>query len=145
MIKSLALRFAPWVLLAAALYAGATYVQHINNERDAIAADLEQSREEVSVWKEQHQWQQELLNHLVDAMDERTKALESATESIDASRRALNRIGAEHAEIREWMDGDVPVPVSDWLRVLQEPGTGAQGSMPNDSRAADDATKGAER
>lgn len=141
-MSSIAVRLAPWALLAVGLLAGVTYVQHINSERDTLAAELEGAREAAAGWKKQYHRQQKLAARMVDALEARTDALEQATRGIDASRRALNKMEAEHDEIKTWMGGDLPGGIADWLRVLQQPGTaGNDNPMPDDTGTADDAAQ----
>lgn len=119
MIKSMLVRFAPWVILAGGLYAGATYVQVLNNERDALQADLEQSQQQAEVWHEQYAWQREQTERLVDTLDRRNDQLASIRDDINESREALANLGMQNEQIKKWLAGDVPTGVVEWLRALQ--------------------------
>lgn len=136
MIKSLALRFAPWVILAGGLYAGATYVQVLNNERDALLADLEQSQQQAEVWHEQYAWQREQTERLVDTLDRRNDQLAGIRDDISESREALANLGMQNEQIQKWLAGDVPTGVVEWLRALQSGKRGGE-SVPDNTGTAD--------
>lgn len=145
MIRALIGRFAPWALMVAAVLAAALYVQHVNGDRDSLRDALDGARQESSLWQQQYDWQRAQAERLTGALEERAQALDRIERGVRESRHALDRLGEQNAEIQDWLDRPVPAGITDWLRILQQPGTSADDAMPDGTGAADAAAESPER
>lgn len=123
MIRALAGRFAPWALLGAGVLAAALYVQHVSNDRDGLRDDLEEAQQGSALWQKQYALQRAQADRLVSALDDRAATLDRIEEGVRGSRRALDRLGEQNADIQDWLDRPVPAGIADWLRILQQPDT----------------------
>lgn len=100
------------------------YWQHLTGERDAYQADAERQRDRAKILQQHQEWQREQIQTLNDAMATREQTLSVIADDIRASNKVLEELGEQNAEIRTWLDRDLPVGISDWVRELQRPTDG---------------------
>ncbi|MDN6323514.1 MAG: hypothetical protein L0J73_12800 [Halomonas sp.] len=136
-------RLAPWALMVAAALSAALYVQHVNGDRDNLRDALDDARQESALWQQQYDWQRAQAERLTGALDKRAQVLGRIERGVRESRHALDRLGEQNADIQDWLDRPVPAGIADWLRILQQPGTGA--AVPDDTGTANAATESPER
>ncbi|MEC8935680.1 MAG: hypothetical protein VYB20_00480 [Pseudomonadota bacterium] len=119
----------PWLLavligLSAFQY---QYTQRAAAERDRAEMQAEHANDRAEILKRHQQFQRQQIQTLNDALAERDRALTIIADDIRASTAALQSLGETDAEAREWLDGDLPTGITDWLRELQQPS--ARGSV----------------
>jgi hypothetical protein len=110
------------------------YWQHVTGERDAFQAEAEHQRERAEILQEHQQWQRQQIETLSSTMAERGRLLSAIAEDISASTAALDQLGEQNAEIRAWLDRDLPVGIGDWVRELQRPADGDAVLRPDSTR-----------
>nr|WP_241254271.1 hypothetical protein [Halomonas sp. KRD171] len=110
------------------------YWQHITTQRDAYQAEAERQRSRAEILQEHQQWQRQQIETLNTAMAERDRKLSAIAEDISASTAALDQLGEQNAEIRAWLDRDLPVGIGDWVRELQRPADGDAVLRPDSTR-----------
>ncbi|WP_252109065.1 MULTISPECIES: hypothetical protein [unclassified Halomonas] len=135
--KALALAIAALMLLAAWWY-----WQHVTGQRDAYQAEAERQRTRADVLQEHQQWQRQQIETLNEAMAARDRALDRIALDMSASRTALEQLGETDAQARDWMDGDVPGGIADWVRQLQTGDARDDGSVPDRARPPDQRAAG---
>lgn len=124
MIASLKAKAIGLVVGGLALLSAFLYWQHITTQRDAYQAEAERQRSRAEILQEHQQWQRQQIETLSSAMAERDHTLSAIAEDISASKAALDQLGEQNAEIRAWLDRDLPVGIGDWVRELQRPADG---------------------
>lgn len=110
------------------------YWQHITTQRDAYQAEAERQRSRAEILQEHQQWQRQQIETLNSAMAERDRTLSAIRDDISASTAALDQLGEQNAEIRAWLDRDLPVGIGDWVRELQRPADGDAVLRPDSTR-----------
>ena len=123
MIASLKAKAIGLVVGVLALLSAFLYWQHVTTERDAYQAEAEHQRDRAEILQEHQQWQRQQIQTLSSAMAERDQTLSAIRDDISASTSALQSLGESDAEARDWLDGDRPGVITDWVRELQQPGT----------------------
>lgn len=137
MIAALKSKAMGWALGGLALVSAYLYWQHITTQRDAYQAEAERQRARAEILQEHQQWQRQQIETLNAAMAERDRTLAGIADDMRASTAALTRLGETDADAREWLDGDLPSGITDWVRELQSPrGDGAVPSA-NSARVSD--------
>lgn len=106
-----------------ALLSAFLYWQHVTTQRDVYRAESERQRDRAEILQEHQQWQRQQIETLNGAMAERDRTLSSIRDDISASTSALQSLGESDAEARDWLDGDRPSVITDWVRELQQIGT----------------------
>ena len=134
MIAALKSKAMGWALGGLALASAYLYWQHITTQRDAYQAEAERQRERAEILQEHQQWQRQQIETLSNAMVERDRKLSAIAEDISASTAALDQLGEQNAEIRAWLDRDLPVGIGDWVRELQRPADGDAVQRPDSTR-----------
>lgn len=121
-------------VLLLSLVAAYFYWQHITTQRDAYQAEAERQRSRAEILQEHQQWQRQQIETLSSTMAERDRLLSAIAEDISASTAALDQLGEQNAEIRAWLDRDLPVGIGDWVRELQRPADGDAVLRPDSTR-----------
>ncbi|KIN13477.1 MULTISPECIES: hypothetical protein [Halomonadaceae] len=134
MIASLQAKAIGLVVGGLALLSAFLYWQHITSQRDAYHAEAERQRSRAEILQEHQQWQRQQIETLSNAMVERDRKLSAIAEDISASTAALDQLGEQNAEIRAWLDRDLPVGIGDWVRELQRPADGDAVQRPDSTR-----------
>ncbi|SES12310.1 hypothetical protein SAMN04487958_107189 [Vreelandella subterranea] len=138
MIASLKAKAVGLVVSGLALASVFFYWQHVIGERDAYQAEAEHQRDRAEILQEHQQWQRQQIKTLNDAMATRDKTLNDIAEDMRASNAALEQLGEQNAEIRDWLDRGVPGGVDDWVRQLQQPTAGDGVRLPDDPDTPDE-------
>ncbi|MCO7246375.1 hypothetical protein [Halomonas sp. Mc5H-6] len=138
MIASLKAKAIGLVVSGLALVSVIFYWQHVTGERDAYQAEAERQRDRAEILQEHQQWQRQQIETLNDAMSTRDKTLNDIADDMRASNAALEQLGEQNAEIRDWLDRGVPGVVDDWVRELQQPTTGDGVRLPDDPEPSDE-------
>lgn len=123
MIASLKAKAIGLVVGGLALLSAFLYWQHITTQRDAYQAEAERQRSRAEILQDHQQWQRQQIETLSSAMAERDRTLSAIRDDISASTSALQSLGESDAEARDWLDGDRPSVITDWVRELQRSGT----------------------
>jgi septal ring factor EnvC (AmiA/AmiB activator) len=123
MIASLKAKAIGLMVAALALLSAFLYWQHVTTQRDAYQAEAERQRDRAEILQEHQQWQRQQIETLSSAMAERDRTLSALRDDISASTSALQSLGESDAEARDWLDGDRPGVITDWVRELQRSGT----------------------
>lgn len=121
-------------VLLLSLVAAYFYWQRVTDQRDAYQAEAERQRDRAEILQEHQQWQRQQIETLSSAMAERDRTLSAIAEDISASTAALDQLGEQNAEIRAWLDRDLPVGIGDWVRELQRPADGDAVLRPDSTR-----------
>jgi len=135
MIGELKSRAMGWALGGLALLSAYLYWQHVTNQRDAYQAEAERQQVRAEILQEHQQWQRQQIETLNAAMAERDRTLASIADDMRASSVALERLGETNAEARDWLDGDRPDVITDWVRELQRSADGDAVQRANGTRA----------
>lgn len=123
MIGTLKSRAMGWALGGLALVSAYLYWQHVTTQREAYQAEAERQRERAEILHEHQQWQRQQIETLNAAMADRDRTLTIIADDMRASTVALERLGETNAEARDWLNGNRPTVISDWVRQLQQSGT----------------------
>ena len=126
----------PW-LLAALIGVSVfqyQYTQRVAAERDRAVMQAEHANDRAEILKRHQQFQRQQIETLNAAMAERDRTLTTIADDMRASTQALQQLGETDAEAREWLDGDLPTGITDWLRELQQPSAGDAVRLPKGSR-----------
>lgn len=107
------------------------YTQRVSAERDRAVMQAEHADGRAEMLKRHQQWQRQQIQTLNTALAERDRALAIIADDIRASTAALQSLGETDAEAREWLDGDLPTGITDWVRELQQPTAGDGVRLPN--------------
>ncbi len=126
----------PWLLavligLSAFQY---QYTQRAAAERDRAEMQAEHANDRAEILKRHQQFQRQQIQTLNDALAERDRALTIIADDIRASTAALQSLGETDAEAREWLDGDLPTGITDWLRQFQQPSARGSVRLPDGTR-----------
>ena len=115
----------PWLLAAliGLLVFQYQLLQSADAERDTAVLQAEHAQERAEILQEHQQWQRQQIETLSNAMADRDRTLTAIRDDIRASTSALQSLGESDAEARDWLDGDRPGVITDWVRELQQPGT----------------------
>ena len=113
-----------WALGGLALVSAYLYWQHVTSQRDAYQAEAERQQARAEILQELQQWQRQQIETLNAAMAERDRTLATIADDMRASSVALERLGETNAEARDWLDGDRPSVITDWVRELQRSADG---------------------
>ena len=97
------------------------HTQRVAAERDRAEMQAEHANDRAEILKRHQQFQRQQIQTLNDALAERDRALTIIADDIRASTAALQSLGETDAEAREWLDGDLPTGITDWVRELQTP------------------------
>lgn len=135
MIGALKSRAMGWALGGLALLSAYLYWQHVTNQRDAYQAEAERQQARAEILQEHQQWQRQQIATLNAAMAERDRTLTIIADDMRASTVALERLGETNAEARDWLDGDRPDVITDWVRELQRSADGDAVPRANGTRA----------
>lgn len=125
-------------VLLLSLVAAYLYWQRVTDQRDAYQAEVERQRSRAKILQEHQQWQRQQIETLNDALAERDRALTIIADDIRASTAALQSLGETDAEARDWLDGDLPVGIADWVRELQQPNPGNGVRLPSGAELPND-------
>ncbi|NIC05252.1 hypothetical protein [Billgrantia bachuensis] len=111
-----------WLVVLTVIAAAVAWQYHrvVVLERDAATAQLQVSQAEVAVLDSALRWRRDYSRRLEGALAQREQALTEAREEIRAHLDELARLEREHAEVREWLDRDLPGPVAEWLQQLAD-------------------------
>lgn len=137
MIATLKAKAVGVAVVGALLVSGYAYWQHVTGERDAYQAEAERQRDRAEILQEHQQWQRQQIETLHSALAVRDATLTEIAEDMRASNQALEELGEQNAEIRDWLDRGVPDGVADWVRELQQPAAGNAVQLPDDTATAD--------
>ena len=138
MIASLKAKAIGLLVSGLALAAVFFYWQHVTGQRDAYQVEAERQRDRAEILQEHQEWQRQQIQTLNDAMATREKTLSVIADDIRASNKALEELGEQNAEIRAWLDRDVPGGVADWVRELQQPATSNGVRLPESPEPPDE-------
>ncbi|MDX1355436.1 MAG: hypothetical protein R3226_08345, partial [Halomonas venusta] len=116
MIGTLKSRAMGWALGGLALVSAYLYWQHVTTQRDAYQAEAERQQARAEILQEHQQWQRQQIETLNAAMADRGRTLTIIADDMRASTVALERLGETNAEARDWLDGNRPTVISDWVR-----------------------------
>ncbi|QPI65871.1 hypothetical protein [Vreelandella venusta] len=134
MIGTLKSRAMGGALGGLALVSAYLYWQHVTTQRDAYQAEAERQRERAEILHEHQQWQRQQIETLNAAMSERDQTLTIIADDMRASTVALERLGETNAEARDWLDGNRPTVITDWVRELQHSADGDAEPLPGGTR-----------
>jgi uncharacterized coiled-coil protein SlyX len=126
----------PW-LLAALIGVSVfqyQYTQRVAADRDRAEMQAVHANERAEILQRYQRWQRQQIQALNDALAERDRALTIIADDIRASTAALQSLGESDAEAREWLDGDLPTGITDWLRELQQPSSRGSVRLPDGAR-----------
>lgn len=112
----------PWLLAAliGLLVLQYQQLQHADAEKEAAELKADHEQERATILIENQRQQREQLKALNAALTARDQTLSAIADDIRASNTALEELGEQNAEIRAWLDRDVPGGVADWVRELQQ-------------------------
>ena len=111
------------------------YTQRVAAERDRAELQAEHAHARAEILKRHQQFQRQQIQTLNAAMAERERTLAEDANDIRASKTALEELGEVDASTRDWINGDRPSAIDDWVRALQR-STGRDAVLqPNDARA----------
>ncbi|WP_417788357.1 hypothetical protein [Stutzerimonas xanthomarina] len=99
------------------------YAQSVTADRDRAEMQAAQANERAEILQEHQQWQRQQIETLSSAMAERDRTLSAIRDDLSARTSALQSLGESDAEARDWLDGDRPSVITDWVRQLQQSGT----------------------
>jgi len=131
MIASLKAKAVGLLVVGLALVSAFLYWLHVTGERDAYQAEAERQRDRAEILQEHQQWQRQQIETLNSAMAERDRTLSAIRDDISASTSALQSLGESDAEARDWLDGDRPTGITDWVRELQRSGSADAVRLPD--------------
>ena len=134
MIGTLKSRAMGWALGGLSLVSAYLYWQHVTTQREAYQAEAERQRERAEILHEHQQWQRQQIETLNAAMSERDQTLTIIADDMRASTVALERLGETNAEARDWLDGNRPTVITDWVRELQHSADGDAEPLPGGTR-----------
>lgn len=138
MIASLKAKAIGLLVSGLALVAVFIYWQHLTGERDAYQAEAERQRDRAEILQEHQEWQRQQIQTLNDAMETRGQTLNDIADDMRASNAALEQLGEQNAEIRNWLDRGVPGGVDDWVRELQQTTRGDAVRLPDSTEPSDE-------
>lgn len=99
------------------------YTQRVTADRERAEMQAVHANERAEILRRHQQFQRQQIQTLNDALAERDRALTIIADDIRASTAALQQLGESDAEARDWLDGDRPSAITDWVRQLQQSGT----------------------
>lgn len=139
MISRLLGSVTPWLLAAliGLLVFQYQLLQSADAERDTAVLQAEHAQERAAILREHQQWQRQQIETLNTALAERDETLTTIANDIRASNAALEQLGEQNAEIRTWLDHDVPSGINSWVRDLQQSTSGDAVRLPNDTGSPD--------
>tara|TARA_R110000824_G_scaffold180013_5_gene360391 strand:+ start:154 stop:573 length:420 start_codon:yes stop_codon:yes gene_type:complete len=139
MINRLLGSVTPWLLAAliGLLVFQYQLLQSADAERDTAVLQAEHAQERAAILREHQQWQRQQIKTLNTALAERDQTLTTIANDIRASNAALEQLGEQNAEIRTWLDRDVPSGIDSWVRDLQQSTIGDAVRLPNDTGSPD--------
>lgn len=112
-------------------------LQSADAKRETAVLQAEHAQERAAILREHQQWQRQQIKTLNTALAERDQTLTTIANDIRASNAALEQLGEQNAEIRTWLDRDVPSGIDSWVRDLQQSTTGDAVRLPNDTGSPD--------
>ncbi|MGO2009248.1 hypothetical protein [Vreelandella alkaliphila] len=99
------------------------YTQSVTADRDRAEMQAVHANERAEILRRHQQLQRQQIETLSSAMAERDRTLSAIRDDLSASTSALQSLGESDAEARDWLDGDRPSVITDWVRELQQAGT----------------------
>ncbi|WP_237673816.1 hypothetical protein [Vreelandella profundi] len=129
----------PWLLAAllGLLVFQYQLLQSSDAERDTALLQAEHAQERAEILQEHQQWQRQQIQTLNTALSERDETLTTIANDIRASNAALEQLGEQDAEIRTWLDRDVPSGIDSWVRDLQQSTIGDAVRLPRGTGSPD--------
>lgn len=139
MISRLLGSVTPWLLAAliGLLVFQYQLLQTADAERAKAELQSEHAQERAAILREHQQWQRQQIKTLNTALTERDHTLTTIANDIRASNAALEQLGEQNAEIRTWLDRDVPSGIDSWVRDLQQSTIVDAVRLPNDTGSPD--------
>ncbi|MGO3214782.1 MAG: hypothetical protein ACTIJ4_01630 [Halomonas sp.] len=129
----------PWLLAAliGLLVFQYQLLQTADAERETAVLQVEHAEQRAAILREHQQWQRQQIKTLNTALAERDQTLTTIANDIRASNAALEQLGEQNAEIRTWLDRDVPSGIDSWVRDLQQSTIGDAVRLPRGAGSPD--------
>ncbi|MGP9696210.1 hypothetical protein ACT3UG_01225 [Halomonas sp. AOP27-A1-34] len=129
----------PWLLAAliGLLVFQYQLLQTADAERDTATLQAEHAQERAAILREHQQFQRQQIETLNTSLAERDQRLTTIANDIRASNAALEQLGEQNAEIRAWLDRDVPSGIDSWVRDLQQSTIGGAVRLPSATGSPD--------